>query len=97
MPRTSLRAATLRAAPGSGHPERLARFETRTVPRDADIVEASVAEIHQLLARAGAARPVGKTLLHVAQCQQAGRTSGLGTLVEGAHGDLHRVTGYSRM
>src|SRR5580700_6699129 len=82
------RPAGWRAAPGSGHPKRLARFETGTVPFNADIVEASIAEIHQLFVRAGAARPIGEALLHVAPRQWAAWMNGLGVFAEDAHGFL---------
>jgi hypothetical protein len=82
------RPAGWRAAPGSGHPKRLARFETGTVPLNADIVEASIAEIHQLFVRAGPARPIGEALFHAVPPQRAARMNGLGVFAEDAHGFL---------
>ena len=74
------RPAGWRAAPRSGHPKRSARFETGTVPLNADIVEASIAEIYQLFVRAGPARPIGEALFHAAPRQRAARMNGSGCL-----------------
>jgi hypothetical protein len=67
------------------------------VPLNADIVEASITEIHQLSVRAGATRPIGETLLHVAPRQRAARMNGLGVFGEDAHGFLQGVTCYGSM
>jgi len=73
----------------SGHPKWLGSFKIRRAAGHADILQAPVAETHQLVARTRAVLPLDKALFHFAPAQPATGVNGYAIQGYRAHGSLH--------